>query len=336
MKTTFTHITSTTLVTLIAFGGAFNVGIVSAFADDATSTPAAATDVSATVAPDATTATPDRSASPATPSTPTAQPDAVPAPPSNAPGASSDTTVATPASTTTTTTSAAPADNTTPTTAPAQSSTTTQSQSPDATQTTMHRHGKGGKRGLHRVHVVGSKYTDTFTDGTNTFTFPGDPRIDAHLGEPGAPLPTHGDLTWVSTKTMEKYDTPSGDLESGTYAQESDGSFISNTTDSTAATSSSLSQAVVAFTKLDPTIEPADSPTIALASLPLAASTSAAVDSTATTTPSTAGATSLPSNDAATSTASNALDNVASTTPPLTPADASTTTAANTTTALMQ
>ena len=47
----------------------------------------------------------------------------------------------------------------------------------------------------------------------------------------GHPTPTHAGLTWVSSKAMEAYDTASGDLEAGTYAQESDGSFISNTAD---------------------------------------------------------------------------------------------------------
>lgn len=69
---------------------------------------------------------------------------------------------------------------------------------------------------------------DTFTDGTNTFTFAGDPKIDANLGKLGATLPTDGTLTWVSTKTLEAYDTQSGDLEAGTYAQEADGSFITH------------------------------------------------------------------------------------------------------------
>ena len=85
------------------------------------------------------------------------------------------------------------------------------------------------------MHVVGSKYVDFFTDGTTIFSFPGDPSIDANLNKPNAPIPTHAGLTWVSTKAMEAYDTPSGDLESGTYAQEANGSFIPNTSGSSAA-----------------------------------------------------------------------------------------------------
>ena len=30
------------------------------------------------------------------------------------------------------------------------------------------------------VHIIGTKYIDYFTDGTKTYTFPGDPEIHAH------------------------------------------------------------------------------------------------------------------------------------------------------------
>jgi hypothetical protein len=60
-----------------------------------------------------------------------------------------------------------------------------------------------------------------------THCFPGNPDIDSNLNKPNAPIPTHGNLQWVSTSGMEAYDTPSGDLE-GDYAQEADGSYISN------------------------------------------------------------------------------------------------------------
>ena len=73
---------------------------------------------------------------------------------------------------------------------------------------------------LKLVHVVGSKYIDYFTDGTKTYSFPGNPDIDANLNKPNAPIPSHAGLTWVSTSGMEAYDTTSGDLESGDYAQE--------------------------------------------------------------------------------------------------------------------
>ena len=63
------------------------------------------------------------------------------------------------------------------------------------------------KPALKLVHVVGTKYIDYFTDGTKTYS---------------------GNLKWVSTIGMEAYDTPSGDLEVGDYAQEADGSYISN------------------------------------------------------------------------------------------------------------
>ena len=78
------------------------------------------------------------------------------------------------------------------------------------------------------MHVVGSKYVDFFTDGATIFSFPGDPSIDANLNKPNASIPTHAGLTWVSSKGMEAYDTASGDLEAGTYAQEVNGSFITN------------------------------------------------------------------------------------------------------------
>ena len=96
------------------------------------------------------------------------------------------------------------------------------------------------KPALKRVHVVGSKYVDFFTDGTTIFSFPGDPSIDANLNKPNASIPTHAGLTWVSSKGMEAYDTASGDLEPGAYAQESDGSFISNAADAIDGTTSPL------------------------------------------------------------------------------------------------
>ena len=70
------------------------------------------------------------------------------------------------------------------------------------------------------------------------------------MNKPNAAIPFHAGLTWVSTKGMEAYDTTSGDLEAGTYAQEADGSFIANASD--AATSTN---AHIAFSKLDPTLD---------------------------------------------------------------------------------
>ena len=112
-----------------------------------------------------------------------------------------------------------------------------------------------GKPSLKLVHVVGTKYIDYFTDGTKTYPFPGNPDIDSNLNKPNAPIPSHGNLTWVSTSGMEAYDTPSGDLESGDYAQESDGSYISNVPayTYTDATSSVPIAAHIAMSKSDPT-----------------------------------------------------------------------------------
>jgi hypothetical protein len=55
---------------------------------------------------------------------------------------------------------------------------------------------------------------------------------------------------------MEAYDTPSGDLEEGTYAQEADGSYISNVPAYayTDATSSVTIAAHIATSKTDPTV----------------------------------------------------------------------------------
>jgi hypothetical protein len=108
---------------------------------------------------------------------------------------------------------------------------------------------------LKLVHVVGTKYVDYFTDGTKTYSFPGNPDIDSNLNKPNAPIPSHGNLKWVSTSGMEAYDTASGDLESGDYAQESDGSFISNIPayTYTDATSSVPIAAHISTSKTDPT-----------------------------------------------------------------------------------
>jgi len=76
------------------------------------------------------------------------------------------------------------------------------------------------------VHIIGTKYTDYFTDGKTVTAFPGDPAIDSHFNVPNAPIPTHEGLTWVHTTGQHLYDTPSGDLEINDYAQQSDGSYI--------------------------------------------------------------------------------------------------------------
>ena len=112
-----------------------------------------------------------------------------------------------------------------------------------------------GKPTLKLVHVVGSKYIDYFTDGKKTYSFPGNPDIDSNLNKPAAPIPSHKGLTWVSTSGMDAYDTPSGDLEVGDYAQEADGSYISNVPAHTYtdATSSVPIAAHIATSKTDPT-----------------------------------------------------------------------------------
>ena len=115
-----------------------------------------------------------------------------------------DTTTASTSSASSSTAPATDASSTSPTLpAQAQASSQTQAQTQAST----------GKPTLKLVHVVGSKYIDYFTDGTKTFSFPGNPDVDSNLNKPNAPIPSHAGLTWVSTSGMEAYDTPSGDLE---------------------------------------------------------------------------------------------------------------------------
>jgi hypothetical protein len=82
--------------------------------------------------------------------------------------------------------------------------------------------------GLTEVHIIGTKYTDYFTDGTTVTAYPGDSAIDSNFDMPDAPIPTHEGLTWVHSTGNDLYDTASGDLEVGQYALESNGSYISN------------------------------------------------------------------------------------------------------------
>jgi hypothetical protein len=160
----------------------------------------------------------------------------------------SDTTTASTSSTSASSTPpAADASSTFPT-LPAQAQATDQSRAQSQPSS-------GAKPTLKLVHVVGSKFIDYFTDGTKTYSFPGNPDIDSNLNKPNAPIPSHGNLTWVSTSGMEAYDTPSGDLESGDYAQEADGSYITNVPayTYTDATSSVPLAAHIATSKTDPT-----------------------------------------------------------------------------------
>jgi hypothetical protein len=83
-------------------------------------------------------------------------------------------------------------------------------------------------QGLSLVHIIGTKCTDYFTDGTTETSYPGGPAIDANLGKRDAPIPTHDGLTWVHTTGQNLYDTPSGDLEVGDYALQTNGDYIEN------------------------------------------------------------------------------------------------------------
>lgn len=80
--------------------------------------------------------------------------------------------------------------------------------------------------GLTEVHIIGTRYTDFFTDGTNEIAFPGDPAVDAHLTEQDAPTPTREGLIWVHTTGEFLYDTPSGELEIGDYALQPSGTYV--------------------------------------------------------------------------------------------------------------
>lgn len=80
---------------------------------------------------------------------------------------------------------------------------------------------------LKLARAIGTKYVDYCTDGTKTVEIPGDPEIAANLNKPDAPTPKCPDgMTWDHTSGMEAYDTPSGDLEVGSYAQLADGSYV--------------------------------------------------------------------------------------------------------------
>jgi hypothetical protein len=109
--------------------------------------------------------------------------------------------------------------------APSSSETSTQAE-PDATTPPA----ETAPAGLTEVHIIGMKYVDYFTDGTNTYTFPGDPEIHAHIAEKDAPIPTHEGLTWVHSTGNYLYDTASGDLEEGQYAVQPNGSYIEKKT----------------------------------------------------------------------------------------------------------
>lgn len=108
------------------------------------------------------------------------------------------------------------------------------------------------------VHATNEMiYTDYFTDGTKTVSFPGDPVIDADLGKPDAQNPTRPGLTWVSTSGVNRYDTPTGNLEIGDYVQQSDGSYLVHVSSSTYtdATSTNALPDRIVITNTDPTTQ---------------------------------------------------------------------------------
>ena len=165
------------------------------------------------------------------------------------------TTDATSTSDTTTASISLASDSSTPAATDASSTSVAPPAQTEAPSQTQAQSQSSGKPTLKLVHVVGTKYIDFFTDGIKTYSFPGNPDIDSNLNKPNAPIPSHGNLTWVSTSGMDAYDTPSGDLELGDYAQESDGSYISNVPayTYTDATSSVPIAAHIATSKTDPT-----------------------------------------------------------------------------------
>ena len=158
--------------------------------------------------------------------------------------------------TTTASSTPASASSATSTTDASSTSTTSLTQTQVPAQTQTQAQPSSGKPTLKLVHVVGTKYVDYFTDGKKTYSFPGNSDIDANLNKPNSPIPYHSGLKWVSTSGMEAYDTASGNLKSGTYAQEADGSFISNIPSYTYtdATSSVPIAAHIAASKIDPTV----------------------------------------------------------------------------------
>jgi hypothetical protein len=153
---------------------------------------------------------------------------------SSDPGGTSTVSVDTIASSTPTDASSTPprdnvSTSTTPAqTAPVDATTTTENNTTGAAQDAPVQSPPAEQRptGLTEVHIIGTKYTDYFTDGSTTVAFPGDPNIDGNLDKPYPPIPTHKGMTWVHTTGQKLYDTPSGDLDVGDYAVQSDGSFI--------------------------------------------------------------------------------------------------------------
>jgi hypothetical protein len=115
---------------------------------------------------------------------------------------------------------------------------------------------------LTEVHVIGTKYTDYFTDGTTVSAYPGDPEVDGNLNKRDAPIPTHAGLSWVHTSSTYLYDTPSGDLDIGDYAAQPDGSYIENASPFVSSTSTpAQSQATNSPSSEAPVLTETDSST---------------------------------------------------------------------------
>ena len=108
------------------------------------------------------------------------------------------------------------------------------------------------------VRIAGKRYIDYFIDGTTTVSFPGDPDIDANLDKPDAPTPTHGELKWDHTISVDGYDTATGELGVNEYAQLSDGSYVVHYPASTytdATSTAEFSDRIVTI-DVDPTVPP--------------------------------------------------------------------------------
>jgi len=156
------------------------------------------------------------------------------------------------------------------------------------------------------VNPAGTAYIDTFSDGTKTYSFPGDPTIDSHFHEANAPIPKRPGLTWTGSQGYDAYNTPSGKLEIGDYTQQADGTYLVHLPAQTYTDATSTSQwpdRYVVMTS-DPTATPA--PAFSPAPTPpTAAPTTTTTTSTPTTAPTTSTtteATSAPTTSPTTST----------------------------------
>ena len=126
-------------------------------------------------------------------------------------------------------------------TAPA--STTTTSATTTSTATPAPSSPATAPSSLKLVHIIGTKYVDYCTDGTKVTAYPGDPAIDAHFNVPDAPTPKcPAGQKWDHTSGMDKYDTASGDLDVGNYAQQNDGTYVTHFAATTFTDATSTSQ----------------------------------------------------------------------------------------------